>query len=196
MIPSSVTSRASTINRRWAAGLLVAAGAAWLLLELLDLPTQLGWYGLGATPTGLQCTLAALVAVSVTVVTATHAITAPRPLLAMLVVIVWLRVAGRTIPLLGHADRGLDTSASTALISTGVLGTIVAVTVVMVVAATVTRRTLSSTAVLVVVALVATTIHGLGVPTAVQEVTAGVVAAAYTVSGILVLRRGSTARSP
>jgi hypothetical protein len=194
MIPSSVTSSASTMKRRWSAGLLIAVGAGWLVIGLLDVPTHLGWYGLGATPTGVQCTLAALVAVSVTIGTATRTVTAPRPLLAMLVVIVWLRVAGRAVPLLGHDDRGLDTSAS--LISTGILGATVAVTVVMIVVAAVARRTINTAAVLVVVALVATTVHGLGVPTGVREVTAGIVAAAFTMSGVVVLRRRRAAGPP
>jgi len=159
------------------------------VIGLLDLPTHLGWYGLGATPTGLQCTLAALFAVSVTVATATRTVTASRSLLAMLVVTVWLRVAGRAIPLPGHDDHDLDTSASTSLISTGVIGATLAVTVALVVVAVVTRRTLNTAAMLVVIALVAMAVNGAGVPTGVREVTAGVVAAALTASGIVILRR-------
>jgi len=181
--------RSRSRAHRWSAGLLIAAGAGWLVIELLDLPTHLGWYGLGATPTGLRCALAGLVALSITVGAATRSLTAARPVLVLLVVAVLLRVAGRAIPLLGHDDHHLDTSASTSLISTGVVGATLAVTIALVVAAVVTRRTLSTAAMLVVIALVTMTVNGAGVPTGVREVTAGGVAAALTASGIIVLRR-------
>lgn len=169
--------------------LLVATGAAWFLLDVLDIAYHTGFYGAGTTPAGLELALGVLLAVTVTTSVASGSVTAARRVAILLVVTACLRAVARGLALI-PTPQDIDTSAPLAVLNTVLVGTTLVAVIATVVVAVSTRPAQSAGTWMIVLSLVAAVLGGLGVPVELRIFAAVTVSLSLMLAGATVLREG------